>query len=163
MEYPAASQYVTAVGGTSLKRSTSTRGWSETVWGGAGSGCSAYETKPAWQTDNGCTRRTVADVSAVADPYTGVAVYDSLRYQGYAGWMVFGGTSVAAPVVASVYALAGNASAVNYGAFPYANSSALNDVTSGSNGSCGGGYLCTAKAGYDGPTGLGTPIGAAAF
>lgn len=160
VEFPAASQYVTAVGGTALTRaSTTTRGWAESAWSGAGSGCSAYVAKPSWQTDTGCARRTVADVSAVADPNTGVAVYDSLR--GSAGWMIFGGTSVAAPVIAGVYALAGNP--VASGSFPYANSSSLFDVTSGSNGTCSVAYLCTAGTGFDGPTGLGTPNGVGAF
>jgi subtilase family serine protease len=163
VEYPAASQYVTAVGGTSLRRDSSTRGWGETVWSGAGSGCSRYDPKPSWQTDTGCSMRTVADVSAVADPATGVAVYDSLRYQGVSGWMVFGGTSVASPIVASVYALAGNAGAVNYGSYPYSRTGNLFDVTSGSNGSCGGSYLCTGGPGFDGPTGLGTPNGTGGF
>lgn len=163
VQYPAASQYVTAVGGTSLSRASNARGWTETVWSGAGSGCSAYEPKPSWQKDSGCARRTVADVSADADPNTGVAVYDSTAYRGQSGWMVFGGTSVASPIVASVYALAGNGSTVNYGSFPYSNLSALFDVTSGSNGSCGGSYFCTAGVGYDGPTGNGTPNGTAAF
>jgi subtilase family serine protease len=84
VEFPAASEFVTAVGGTSLVRSSTTRGWSETVWSGAGSGCSAYVSKPSWQTDSGCTRRTVADVAAVADPNTGVAVYDTLGKSGLA-------------------------------------------------------------------------------
>jgi subtilase family serine protease len=162
VQYPAASPYVTAVGGTSLKVDTSTsRGWTETAWSGAGSGCSAYETKPSWQTDTGCSKRTVADVSAVADPYTGVSVYDT--YGNVGGWLVFGGTSVASPIIASVYALASGISGATYGSYPYNNTSALNDVTSGSNGSCGGSYLCTAGPGYDGPTGLGTPHGAGGF
>ena len=135
----------------------------ETAWSGAGSGCSAYVSKPSWQIDPGCSRRTVADVSAVADPSTGVAVYDSYAYQGQKGWFVVGGTSASAPIVASVYALAGNVSSLTYASGPYANTSSLNDVTSGSNGSCAGTYLCTAVAGYDGPTGLGTPIGTGAF
>lgn len=168
VEYPAASQYVTAVGGTSLSRAGGTaRGWSESVWGtssggnGAGSGCSGYTTKPSWQTDSGCAKRTVADVSAVADPATGLAVYDS--YQA-SGWNVYGGTSASAPIIASVYALAGTPAAGSYpSSYPYAHTASLNDVTSGANGSCSGGYLCTAKAGYDGPTGLGTPNGTAAF
>jgi subtilase family serine protease len=93
-QFPAASKYVTAVGGTTLNRNSSvSRGWTETAWSGAGSGCSAYISKPAWQSDSGCARRTIADVSAVADPNTGVAVYDSLPYHGSSGWMVFGGTS----------------------------------------------------------------------
>ena len=161
VEFPASSPYVTAVGGTSLSHASNSRGWSETVWNGAGSGCSAYEPKPSFQHDTGCSRRTVADVSAVADPNTGVAVYDST---GSGGWTVFGGTSVASPIIASVYALAATATAGTYpDSYPYANPGALFDVTSGTNGSCGGSYLCTGAAGYDGPTGLGTPNGVAAF
>jgi subtilase family serine protease len=170
VEYPAASPFVTAVGGTTLNRASTARGWSESVWSGAGSGCSAYEPKQAWQTDGGCAKRTVADVSAVADPNTGVAVYDSncnvvnqLIGQCFKGWGVVGGTSASSPIIASVYALAGNGASVTYGSFPYGNAGALNDVTSGSNGSCGGTYLCTGVPGFDGPTGLGTPNGTGAF
>jgi subtilase family serine protease len=161
-EFPAASRYVTAVGGTSLRPAAGTRGWSETAWSGAGSGCSSYVVKPSWQTDAGCSRRTIADVSAVADPATGVAVFDSTPYQGASGWLKFGGTSVAAPVVAGVYAL-GSTSAYP-ASIAYANSGSLFDVVSGSNGRCRNAlYLCTAGPGYDGPTGLGTPNGVAAF
>jgi subtilase family serine protease len=160
VEYPASSPNVTAVGGTSLTRDGSARGFSETVWSGAGSGCSGVFAKPSWQKDTGCTMRTVADVSAVADPNTGVAVYGPAR-KNRSAWMVFGGTSVASPLVGAVYGLANNS--VTAGSFPYAHTSALNDVTSGSNGNCGGTYLCTAGAGYDGPTGLGTPNGTSAF
>ena len=163
VEYPAASKYVTAVGGTSLSTSTNARGWTESAWSGTGSGCSAYDAKPGWQTDTGCSKRTVADVSAVADPNTGVAVYDSYAYQGTSGWLVFGGTSASSPIIASVYALAGNAASLTYGSYPYSHTGALNPVTSGSNGTCGGTYLCTAGPGYDGPTGLGTPNGVGAF
>jgi hypothetical protein len=166
-EYPAASRYVTSVGGTALNRSSGTsRGWTESVWNtssteGTGSGCSADDAKPTWQTDTGCAKRTIADVSAVADPATGVAVYDSY---GASGWQQYGGTSASSPIIASVYALAGTpAAGTTPASYPYAHTGALNDVTSGSNGSCGGSYLCTAKAGYDGPTGLGTPNGTAAF
>lgn len=160
VQFPAASQYVTAVGGTTLTRTSNTRGWAETVWSGAGSGCSAYIEKPAWQTDAGCTKRTVADVAADADPNTGVSVYDTFHQT---GWLVFGGTSVGAPIIASVYALAGNAGTMDDGSSPYSHPTALFDVTSGSNGSCGGTYLCTGTAGYDGPTGNGTPDGTGAF
>lgn len=168
VEYPAASQYVTAVGGTSLTRSGNTRGWSETAWNGAGSGCSAYETQPSWQAAVAnitahCGKRAVADVSAVADPNTGVSVYDSYSYQGLSGWLVFGGTSVSSPIIASVYGLAGNTASVTYGSYPYSHTGSLYDVTSGSNGSCGGTDLCTATTGWDGPTGLGTPNGTGGF
>ncbi|WP_037622433.1 S53 family peptidase [Streptomyces aureus] len=169
-EYPAASQYVTAVGGTALTKATSTtRGWTESVWKtssseGTGSGCSSYDTKPSWQTDTGCSKRTISDVAAVADPATGVAVYDS--YGITAGWYTFGGTSASAPIIAGVYALGGTPSSGSYPAkFPYtaAGTSALNDVTSGNNGTCSTSYLCTATTGYDGPTGWGTPEGVTAF
>ncbi|MGI8682305.1 MAG: S53 family peptidase [Mycobacteriales bacterium] len=163
VEYPASSQYVTAVGGTHLIRASGTRGWAETAWSGAGSGCSAYNAKPSWQTDGGCAKRTVADVSAVADPATGVAVYDSYASKGTKGWLVFGGTSVSAPIIAGVYALAGNGSAVNYGSYPYSHTASLFDVVGGSNGSCSTAYLCNAVTGFDGPTGLGTPNGTGAF
>ena len=163
VQFPAASAYVTAVGGTSLTRTQGTaRGWSETVWSGSGSGCSAYIAKPAWQTDPGCANRTVADVAADADPNTGVSVYDSFAYQGSSGWLVFGGTSVASPIIASTYALAGNTGSIQYASSAYSHPAALNDVTSGSNGSCGT-YLCTGQVGYDGPTGNGTPNGTGAF
>jgi subtilase family serine protease len=166
-EYPAASKYVTSVGGTALSPSSTTRGWTETVWKtssteGTGSGCSAYDAKPTWQTDSGCTKRMISDVSAVADPATGVSVYDS--YGVTAGFYTFGGTSASAPIIAAVYALAGTPGSSDYPArYPYAHTSALNDVTSGNNGSCSTSYFCTAGSGYDGPTGLGTPEGVTAF
>jgi subtilase family serine protease len=162
VEFPAASRFVTAVGGTSLTKSGST--WSESVWNGAGSGCSRFISKPGWQTDSGCSKRTVADVAAVADPNTGVSViYNGAEY-------IFGGTSVAAPIIASVYALAGNtgpSSTINPVSFLYGHAfgGTLFDVTSGSNGGCPKktAYLCTGGKGYDGPTGLGTPRGIGAF
>ncbi|HET9172950.1 MAG TPA: S53 family peptidase [Actinospica sp.] len=165
VEYPAASPYVTAVGGTSLSTSSNARGWTETAWSGAGAGCSAYEAKPSFQSGagTGCSKRAVADVSAVADPNTGVAVYDTTPYQGYSGWQVYGGTSVASPLIASVYALAGNTSSIDNAALSYTNKSSLFDVTSGSDGSCSTSQLCTARSGWDGPTGNGTPDGVGAF
>ncbi|HWE88545.1 MAG TPA: peptidase S8 [Pseudonocardiaceae bacterium] len=177
--WPASSPYVTAAGGTSLTKASNARGWSETAWSGAGSGCSAYEPKPSWQHDTGCSKRTVADVSAVADPNTGVAVYDTYNtcgsypwcdfliefgvVQGADGWIEVGGTSAASPIIASVYALAGNTPSISGSSYVYSHTGSLNDVTSGSNGSCSGSYLCTAGPGYDGPTGWGTPNGTGAF
>jgi hypothetical protein len=165
-EYPATSQYVTAVGGTALSTSSNSRGWTESVWKtssteGTGSGCSAYDPKPSWQTDTGCTKRMEADVSAVADPATGVAVYDTY---GGSGWAVYGGTSASSPIIAGVYALAGTPGSSDYPAkYPYSHTSNLYDVTSGNNGSCSTSYFCTATTGYDGPTGWGTPNGTTAF
>ena len=160
VEFPASSPHVTAVGGTSLSQASNPRGWNEVVWSGAGSGCSAVYAKPTWQNDGNCARRTVADVSAIADPNTGVAVYGPVSNR-RSGWMVFGGTSVASPLVAGVYGANGGTAA--YGSDPYKNPGSLFDVTSGSNGSCGGSYLCTGTVGYDGPSGLGTPNGTTAF
>ncbi len=165
-EYPAASPWVTAVGGTNLTRASNARGWTESVWStssteGAGSGCSVYEAKPSFQTDTGCSKRTIADVSAVADPATGVAVYDSY---GSGGWTVFGGTSVASPIIGAMYALAGSPAPTAFpNSYPYADTGALYDVTTGKTANCSPAYLCTGEVGYDGPTGLGTPNGAAAF
>jgi subtilase family serine protease len=167
--YPATSPRVVAVGGTSLTQASNTRGWTETVWKtssteGTGSGCSSDETKPSWQgiiSTSVCSHRADSDVSAVADPNTGVAVYQTY---GGSGWAVYGGTSAAAPIIASTYALAGTPSSTTQpGSLPYANTGALFDVTSGNNGSCSPSVLCTAGAGWDGPTGLGTPDGTAAF
>jgi subtilase family serine protease len=168
VSYPAASPFVTAVGGTSLTPSGSPRGWSESVWGssaggeGTGSGCSADSTKPSWQADSDCTTRTANDVAADADPGTGVAVYDTYDQN---GWLEVGGTSASAPIIAAVYALAGPPAPRTFPAsYPYAHTANLFDVTSGADGSCPGQpYLCTARPGYDGPTGWGTPDGVAAF
>jgi IPT/TIG domain len=165
VNYPAASPYVTSVGGTSLLPDVSAPGWSETAWSGAGSGCSRYESQPSWETSNAnlnavCKRRAVADVSADADPGTPVEIYDS--FAGAGGTLLAGGTSVSTPIIAAVFALTTNASAFNTG-YLYSHTVGLNDVTSGSNGSCAGSALCTAKVGWDGPTGLGTPDGINAF
>jgi subtilase family serine protease len=165
-QVPAAFNTVTAVGGTTLTLNGTAHG-SETVWSGTGSGCSAYIAKPSWQVDTACSRRTIADVAADADPNTGVAVYDSYGSTGGANWYVFGGTSVAAPIIGAVYALSGN-TAGTPAALAYNKAlppGSLFDVTSGSNGRCvrghntSGAYLCTGEIGYDGPTGNGTPNG----
>ncbi len=164
--YPATSAFAIAVGGTSLNHASS--GWTESAWSGAGSGCSSYQAEPGYQTDYGLTacngKRAIADVSAVADPYTGVAVYDT--YGTRTTWAQFGGTSASSPIIAAMYALAKGqgASWPDYPAATlYKDWSGLNDVTSGSNGTCSTTVLCTSGANWDGPTGLGTPNGTAAF
>jgi subtilase family serine protease len=157
VSFPASSPHVVAVGGTRLDEEPSnSRGWTETVWSGTGSGCSTVFAKPSWQTDSGCGKRTVGDVAAVADPNTGVSVYWNGPGDGDdLDWYVFGGTSVGAPIIAAAYAI--NGGPVNYAADIYSQATALNDVTEGSNGRCKkGGYLCTAAVGYDGPTGHGS-------
>jgi hypothetical protein len=149
---------VTAVGGTSLTRGGA-RGWNETVWSGTGSGCSAYVAKPAWQHDSGCSNRTVADVAVIGDPLTGVAVYNTTAVPSQRGWGVYGGTSVGAPIVAALYAVAGNAGSVRGASSAYAGTGAFNAVLSGTNGHCNPAYLCSAGPGYNGPAGMGTPNG----
>jgi subtilase family serine protease len=180
VEYPAASPYVIAVGGTTLNLNSNNTYLGESVWGdggsdsaGAGSGCSSYEKVNPWQasvTDWSQTQcgshRGVADVSADADPYTGAAIYDSTSYSGQSGWFLVGGTSLASPLIAGVFALAGGtASYTNAQQAPYVKFNSFNahDVVSGSNGYCGGTIECRAATGYDGPTGLGTPNGSGGF
>ncbi len=162
VSFPASAPAVTAVGGTTLNWNGTTR--TETAWNGAGSGCSSFFAQPSGQAGagTGCGRHAVADVSAVADPNTGVAVYDTTAYNGQSGWFRVGGTSVSSPIIASVIALAGNAASYTNG-YPYSHTGSLNDVTSGSNGTCSTSQWCTARTGWDGPTGLGTPNGTGAF
>jgi subtilase family serine protease len=170
VESPASFNTVVGVGGTTLSLGASNTYGSEKVWSGAGSGCSSLNTARAFQTSasgwpaTGCgTKRGVADVAADADPATGAAVYDSTSYQGRKGWFQVGGTSLSAPLIAAVYALAGNAASVAYPAsIPYGHATSLHDVTTGSNGSCTT-TMCKGAAGYDGPTGVGTPNGTGGF
>jgi hypothetical protein len=168
VQYPSASPYVTSVGGTELTPATGGRGWTETAWvttgsnpptQGSGSGCSAYETKPNWQKDTGCANRTTADVSAVAANVLSYDTYPS------GGWYYSFGTSVSSPLIAGVYGLAHNPSTITIPASVAYNAplKSLYDIVSGKTGTCTPPYLCTAKKGYDGPTGNGTPHGIAAF
>ena len=165
-QVPAAYPTVIAVGGTSLTKAANARGWTESALSRAGSGCSAWFDKPAWQTDPNCPGRMVSDVSADGDPATAPAIYGTT--DGLDGWGRVGGTSVSTPFIAGVIGLGGhpakfpNASAL----YTPAAAAGLNDVVTGSNVvklDCGGDYQCTAVPGYDGPTGLGTPNGISAF
>jgi subtilase family serine protease len=164
---PAVLNTVVAVGGTTLTLNGDGSYNSETVWDGTGSGCSSLNSAQSWQTatatwgSTGCSGRGMNDVSADADPSTGAAVYDSF---GYGGWLQVGGTSLSAPLIAGVYALAGNSSTWTYPAQSvYLSPGSLHDVTTGTNGSCGGSLACTAGAGFDLPTGIGTPNGLGGF
>ncbi len=157
--FPASSPQVVAVGGTTLARSaTAPRGWIEKVWSFAGSGCSAYFAKPGFQTDPSCHGRTDADVSAIAQ---GLAIYNTSLPRGYRGWLTVDGTSASSPFVAGLIGAA-NAGGLKP-ADLYGHPGDFNDVVRGSNGFCQGNYLCTGVAGYDGPTGWGTPNGLAPF
>lgn len=164
VSWPAALTTVLAVGGTNLESITPRR---ESAWDNAGSGCSPTFAKPAFQNgvNTGCTMRAIADVSASAGTDDGVALYDSYHAK---GWIVLGGTSESSPIIAATFALNGCSNRCspnpNNAAYLYAHASALNKVTSGSNGSCGK-PLCTAAPGqeWNGPTGVGTPNGIAAF
>ena len=166
---PAVLNTVVSVGGTHLTLAGNGSYGSETVWSGSGSGCSLFSTARSWQTSLsgyaaiGCgSNRGMNDVAAVADPATGAAVYDTY---GYGGWIVVGGTSLSAPLIAATYALAGNASTWAYPSQSVyaAPSSSFNDVTSGTNGSCSPAPKCTAGVGFDLPTGVGTPRGLGGF
>jgi hypothetical protein len=209
--YPASSPHVVSVGGTRLTLSAAKTWESETVWndggesngklegaGAVGGGCSGRFAAPAWQlalpnwSSVGCTTaRAVADISADGDPYSGVAVYDSTESpHGEKGWAAIGGTSVASPIIAAAFALAGGGQGVAYPArLLYENlqqdPASLHDVVSGSNGECLKKFhknsglsgctsteeaqtctvqaICLAGVGYDGPSGVGTPNGLAAF
>ena len=146
---------------TLLTPAATPRGWAETTWPDGGSGCSAYVAKPAWQHDKHCPGRTVADVSAVA---ANIPIYDTARR----GGVTLAATSVAAPLIAGIYGLAGNGASISLG-YEYTQAGKLFDITTGNNAIyppkavCGSDYLCVAKKGYDAPTGLGTPDGTGAF
>jgi subtilase family serine protease len=178
--YPATSPHVVAVGGTSLDTSSNSRGWTESVWDtssteGTGSGCSSYEPQPAWQTSisilkAACSDRVDNDVAADADPNTGAAVYDTSNDNG--GWNEVGGTSESSPMIAAVFALAGNNGNGGNNAADsiYTHTGNLYEVTASSNGTCtppaADSVLCTATGAantYNGPTGWGTPDGLTAF
>ncbi|MBV9383773.1 MAG: hypothetical protein JOY82_11470 [Streptosporangiaceae bacterium] len=162
-DFPAVFSSVVAVGGTTLSAAGNARGWTEAAWSGSGSGCSAWIGKPAWQHDPNCPGRMVADIAALADPRTGPAIYDT--HDGN-GWGVAGGTSVSAPFIAGMIGLAGHPGRFTDASHLYSHASALFDIIGGSNAEftdCGGDYQCTAVAGYDGPTGNGTPDSVGAF
>ena len=171
--YPATSPNVVGVGGTSLSTASNARGWTEKVWytnsnEGTGSGCSSNEPQPSWQKAvsslaAACSHKVDNDVAADADPATGAAVYDTSNGNG--GWNEVGGTSQSSPMIAAVFALAGNNGNGGNNAADsiYTHTGNLYDVTTGSNGSCSSSILCTAATGYDGPTGWGTPDGLTAF
>jgi subtilase family serine protease len=182
-EQPCSFGSVVCTGGTSLQTASNARGYTEVVWndlaagnGASGSGCSSEVAKPSWQTDKGCTKRSQSDVSFDADPENGVAVYDSTPYEGFSGWLEFGGTSVASPAISGIYALAGNAASLGPNAAQTIwndKGTGLNSVTSGNNLSgrtkCNASYtyICTAGTSadgvYSGPGGWGTPIGVTDF
>jgi MYXO-CTERM domain-containing protein len=147
-DYPSTSQYAIGVGGTTLtKSSTTTRGWTEKAWSSGGSSCSKSIPKPSYQTDTSCTFRMASDVAAAASNI--LTIHNG-------GQEPVAGTSCASPLVAGIFAATGHG--FTDASFAYANAKAFNDITSGTNGTCGN-TLCSAKAGWDGPTGMGTPIG----
>jgi subtilase family serine protease len=160
-QWPATAPGAVAVGGTSLTQGGA-RGWTETVWNGAGSGCGLGHAQPSWQkgVTDACGGRMEADISAVADPNTGVAVYGP-QNRTTSGWGQWGGTSASSPLIAAMFAMRNGS--INAAQSIYSHTANLNDVTSGSNGTCAVSYYCNAQTGYDGPTGLGTPNGLGAF
>jgi subtilase family serine protease len=222
-DFPSSDKTVVAVGGTTLKLNQNATRASEEVWdtdgpkdayqqdgglsGATGGGCSTEFLAAPWQLDlsdwsqSACgTHRLVSDISALADPFTGFDIYDSFNDgDGAPGWATYGGTSLATPIIAAMFGLAGGTHGILYPALTLyghynTHSAGLYDVTAGGNGWCGGeGYLqcgnpntlgsgvldcdypatgttqsinllaCDAFSGYDGPSGVGTPIGLSAF
>jgi subtilase family serine protease len=164
---PATYQDVIAVGGTDLLTSSGKRKYSEVVWPDSGGGCSSTdESKPSWQKDPKCTYRTGSDVGAVA---VEAAEYDTY---GEGGWITVDGTSISSPLVAGMVALAANSTKQTGGENLWKltkkkQKKDIYPVTSGSDGSCGGEYLCEAGTKqfgiYSGPTGWGTPHGVGAL
>jgi hypothetical protein len=176
--YPAAAPGVISVGGTVLENASNARGWNETGMGveeflngegrvvklAPGNGCSIEESKPKWQTDTGCARRTTADIAAVASHRSPVSVYDT--FGAVPGWVLATGTSVGAPIVAAI--LAQSPSAVRSAApeVPYLaakrGTGSLADINTGPSNyskTCSPTYLCNYASGYDAPSGSGSPIG----
>jgi PKD repeat protein len=210
---PASLPSVVAVGGTTLELNETGKRKSETVWNGngpldesefaegaTGGGCSTLFIAELWQreapgfgaTDCG-SKRLTADVSAVADPYTGFDIYDSYNcgeacenFKRGHDWLTIGGTSLSSPLISALYALAGGSNGVSYPSLTLyghlGESSSLYDVTEGGNGicdddglacganevfgvnvDCEGTTACNAAPGFDGPSGVGTPNGLSLF
>ncbi len=173
VEYPAASPYVVGIGGTTIITNSSGSYLGETAWSGSGGGQSKYEPEPAYQSNypipnDSAGMRGVPDAAYDGDPNTGLAVYDSFRYEGQSGWFQVGGTSAGSPQWAALFAIANSErvaagkatlSSTDFDVYDAAAgsnyASDFHDITSGSNGTCG--TLCTAAAGYDYVTGLGSP------
>jgi uncharacterized protein (TIGR03382 family) len=168
-DYPSTSAYTIAVGGTTLTKSTSTtRGWTEAAWSDGGSSCNTAITQPSWQAavvpTTACKGRAASDVAALGDPDTGVVIYDNSGISSSDGddngeIDGIGGTSLASPLTAGIFALVGHGNAT--AELPYANTAAFNDVTTGSNKKSCKTAICEAGTGWDGPTGIGTPNGSA--
>ena len=166
-DYPSTSAYTIAVGGTTLTKDSSARGWTEAAWSDGGSSCNTAIAQPAWQAGGivpatACSGRAASDVAALGDPNTGVVIYDNSGIQSSDGddngeIDGIGGTSLASPLTAGIFALTGHGNATAQ--LPYANTAAFNDVTTGTNKSTCKTAICKAGTGWDGPTGIGTPNG----
>jgi hypothetical protein len=209
---PASMPGVVSVGGTTLTLNGEGKRAQETVWNGngvenegefksgvSGGGCSIFFESPLWQRDaagfaaTGCgAKRLSADVAAVADPLTGFDIFDTYncgaeceKLKGSSNWSTIGGTSVSAPLIASLYTLAGGADGLAYPAatlYAHLGSGSLFDVTKGSDGYCNNGgaacgvnafygerldcegtTACNATSGFDGASGVGAPASLSLF
>ena len=157
--FPASSTNVIGVGGTTLAVSGTTGARTgETAWSSTGSGCSSYNAAPSWQVIPGSpcgSMKAVSDLSADADPYSGLQIYTT--YSGTTGWWIFGGTSLATPIMSAFYAMQGGyGGSTLAGQYAWASTTPYYPVTSGSNGTCSPSIMCNAGTGWDGPTGLGS-------
>jgi subtilase family serine protease len=169
--YPAVSPYVLSVGGTTLTILDSQGTYAgEVAWSGSGGGQAIFEPEPAYQSNfpipyDQSGVRGNPDVAYNADPNNGFAVYTTVSFQGFSGWIQVGGTSAGAPQWAALVAiaksmgfspgLAGTNQAIYDAAAKSNYTQNYNDTSTGSNGTCG--VLCTAAKGYDYVTGIGSP------
>jgi len=173
-----------------LKRDDSYYSYTETVWqayesnGATGGGYSMFFESPAQYTPfvqeyeginapyapQTTTARGVPDVSALADPYTGLYIYCQVNIGGElypAQWIQIGGTSLASPIWASYWVAKGRKEFAGKYLYTAAGIASLNDITVGNNSFIGGvSYYYTndeayyqATVGWDPCTGLGSPRG----
>jgi len=173
--YPASSPDVVGVGGTSLSIDANGNYLSEAAWSGSGGGLSTREVEPLFQSLFGIPNdvrgyRGTPDVSYNASPATGFAVYDSVALSGASGWFCVGGTSAGSPQWAALLAISNSMRVANrkarlsgtntllYSLSKQSSAANFHPITAGTNGACGA--LCTASAGYDYVTGIGTPVAA---
>jgi len=166
VQWPADNPNMLAVSGTSLNVNSNNTWASETVWAGSGGGCNPTYAAPASQlalpnwTSLCGTKRAYGDVAADANPSTGMAIV-------FGGtWYEYGGTSLSAPLVAGMIGLVGKVPAgVTASTIPYQSNNASNfrDIVSGNDCDTSGQAHCTAAAGFDTPSGFGTPLGVGGF
>ncbi|HSX33301.1 MAG TPA: dockerin type I domain-containing protein [Candidatus Saccharimonadales bacterium] len=168
LAWPADNPGVLAVSGTTLQLNTDNTRAGETVWSSSGGACAQNYLAPAWQTSlsnwssTTCgAQRAFGDLSADGDPNTGMYI-NLATGPSTSTWLEYGGTSLATPIIAAMLGIIGRVPAGTIeSSIPYSSNTSANflDIISGNNCTGGGQTDCTARAGYDSPSGLGSPIG----